>query len=480
MVFQKKLLSIRVARIAKNEFRAAWRDGRLVFLALTSWLLFLFALYVGFGYYRSASTDRTESQKRVRTLWLEQADKHPHAAGHYGTYAFKPLSVFNLMEKGIDPYTGQAIRLETHLQNPPEIRAAGDATFLLRSGELTIGFAFLYVIPLLIVVVAHGVVCREREQGTLKLVMCQGLRPYQLLLGKILGAATILSVIIFPVMLVLGIVLFWHGAGEASLFSSAMVLLLGYSAYFLVFLFFSIGVSAASATSRRALLLLFAFWITVCVVVPKLSAFISEWMYPTPSAYTFTNDIEQETLYGSYEAIAYWQELLKKTERELMEKYQVSSPDSLPMDRFGYTLQAREEEGHAAYERNYARIDSLFLRQNGVHAYLSVLSPLSNMRFIAMGVAGSAVGDYFHFIGLSENYRQDMMDVLNSDVMENQKRGQKGYTAGRTLWERVPDYVYEPRTFQERLADYRSSFLLLAVWLGLSLVFVCRSVRRLH
>jgi len=458
------LFSTRILRIAKNEFRAAWRDGRLVFLALTSWLLFLSALYVGFGYYRSTSTDRTESQKQVRKLWLEQADKHPHAAGHYGTYAFKPLSVFNLMEKGTDPYTGQAIRLETHLQNAPEI----------------IGFAFLYVIPLLIIVVVHGVISREREQGTLRLALCQGLRPYQLLLGKILGAVAILSVIIFPVMLVLGFVLFRYGTGEASVFSSVLVLLLGYSAYFLVFLFFSIGVSATSATSRRALLLLFSFWITVCVVVPKTSSLLSEWMYPTPSAYTFTNDIERETLYGSYEAIAYWQELLEKTERELMEKYQVSSPDSLPMDRFGYTLQAREEEGHAAYERNYARIDSLFLRQNNLHMYLSLLSPLTSMRFVAMGVAGADVGEYFHFIDLSENYRQDMMDVLNSDVMENQKRGQKDYKANRELWEKVPDYVYKPRTFWERMADYQSSLLLLAMWLGLSLVFVCRSVRRLH
>jgi len=479
MLFRKNLLFKRVARIAGNEFRAAWRDGRLAFLAATSWLLFLSALYVGFEYYRSGSADRAESQRQVRALWLNLEDQHPHGAGHYGIYTFKPLTVFNVMEKGVDPYTGQAIRLETNTQHPPQGRSAQDATFLLRSGELTIGFAFLYVIPLLIIVVVHGSVSKEKEQGTLRLALCQGVTPWQLLLGKVMGSVATLSVIIFPVMAVLGFVLFRHTAGEASLLGSSLMLLFGYSAYFLVFLFFSIAVSAASATSRRALLVLFAFWITVCVVVPKLSAFLSERLYPTPSAYAFTADIERETVQDSYETIAYWRDLNERVEKELMEEYQVSSPDSLPVAKFGHALQIREDEAHIAYERNYHRVDSVFLKQNRVHTYLSVFSPLSNMRFVSMGVAGSAVGDHFHFIDFSEKYRRDMMGILNRDVMENQKRGQKDYTASRELWEKVPDYVYEPRTFAERLSDYAPNLSMLLLWLGLSIVLVGLSARKL-
>jgi len=481
MIFRKRLPLTRAARIAENEFRAAWRDGRLVFFAATSWLLFLVALYVGFEYYRSGSAERAESQKVVRGLWLDQKDKNPHGAGHYGTYAFKQLSIFSLMEKGIDPYAGQAIRIETHKQNAPEIRAANDATFLLRSGELTIGFAFLYIIPLLIIVVVHGAVSREKEQGTLRLALCQGLTPGHLLLGKVLGSVAVLSVIIFPVVLVLGFLLFRHGAGEVSLFGSSLMLLFAYSVYFLVFLFFSIAVSAASASSRRALLLLFTFWITVCVVVPKLSAFVSERLYPTPSAYAFTKDIEMDTHQGSYESIAYWQELNKKLEKELMEEYRVSSPDSLPMNLFGHALEELEKEGHAAYERNYQRIDSAFLKQNMVYTYLSVFSPLANMRFVSMGVSGSAVGDYFHFIDFSEKYRRDMMSVLNNDMKENQKKEQRpeDYKGTRALWEKVPDYVHEPRPFGERLSGYAINLSMLLLWLGLSLVFVGRSARRL-
>lgn len=476
----KELYCKRVVRIARNEIRAAFRDGRILFLTITSWILFVLALYVGFVYYETASKDRTESRQKVRELWLGQEEKNPHAAGHYGTYAFKPLSVFNLMEKGIDPYTGQAIRIETHKQNPPEIRAAEDSTFLLRSGELTIGFAFLYIIPLLIIVVVHGMISKEKEQGTLKLAICQGITKMELLCGKISGAVAILSVIVFPVIAGLVWVVFQHADGEETLFP-AIILLSGYSVYFLIFLFVSIAVSAIHETSRKSLLALFSFWITVCVIIPKISAFISEQIYRTPSAYDFTEDIEKETLQGGYEGVAHWKELNKKAEKELMTEYGTSNPDSLPVSVFGYALQILEDEGHAAYERNYKKIDSLFVNQNRIHSYLSVLSPFMNMRFVSMGISGSDVGEYFHFIDFSEIYRRKMMGILNEDIMEHQKKDQKNmdYKGNCKLWQKVPDFAYKPRNFQERLMEYSLNLQFLMFWLALSLLAMAFSFRRL-
>lgn len=476
-----KYLYCKIAiRIAHNEIRTAFREGRILFLTITSWLLFISSLYVGFVYYETVSKDRIESQRRVRELWLGQEEKNPHAAGHYGTYAFKPLSIFNLMEKGIDPYTGQAIRIETHKQNSPEIRTAEDSTFLLRSGELTIGFAFLYIIPLLIIVVAHGMISREREQGTLKLAICQGLTKIQLLCGKLLGAIAILSVVIFPVIVGLVWVVFQHTGGEETFFSS-IILLSGYSAYFLIFLFVSVTVSAIYETSRKSLLVLFSFWITVCVIIPKVSGFISEQIYLTPSAYDFTEDIEKETLQGGYEGVAHWRELNEKAEKELMAEYGISNSDSLPVSVFGYALQILENEGHAAYERNYKKIDSLFVNQNRVHSYLSVLSPFMNMRFVSMGISGSDVWEYFHFIDFSEIYRRKMMGILNEDIMEHQKKGQKNmdYKGNYKLWEKVPDFIYKPRDLQERLMGYSLNLQFLIFWLALSLLVMGFSFRRL-
>ena len=476
-----KLLLKRAKRIAFNEMRTALRDGRMLFLAITSWILFLSSLYVGFLYYKNTSSDRIESQRQVRALWLGQKDKNPHAAGHYGTYVFKPLSIFNLLEKGIDPYSGEAIRIETHRQNPPEIRAADDATFLLRSGELTVGFAFLYIIPLLIIVVVHGMISKEKEQGTLKLAMCQGLTPAQMLFGKVCGAIMILSVIIFPVISLLGWVIFRYTHNEIAVLTPAILMLLSYSVYFFIFLFTSIAVSTFSSSSRRSLLLLFTFWITVCIVIPKLSVFVAERMYPTPSAYEFTQDIENETLQGSYEGVTHWQELNKKAKDHLMAKYKVNSPDSLPVSAFGYALQMLEEEGHAAYERNYKSVDSLFVKQNSIHTYLSVLSPFTNMRFIAMGIAGSDVGEFFHFIDFSEQYRRNMMGILNEDIMEHQSHEHKSleYKGDQALWRKVPDYIYEPRNFETRFSGYVFNLLMLLVWLVISVSFVVLSIRRL-
>jgi len=471
----------RTKRIAFNEIRTALRDGSLLFLVSTSWILLISSLYVGFLYYKNSSLDITLSQQQVRTLWLAQEDKNPHAAGHYGTYAFKPLSIFNLLEKGIGPYSGEAIRIETHKQNPPQIRAADDATFLLRSGELTLGFAFLYIIPLLIIVIVHGMISKEKEQGTLKLALCQGITQSQLLSGKVFGALIILSVVILPVMMLLGWIIFFNPQKEAAIFTASILMLISYAVYFIIFLFTSIAFSTFSNSSRQSLLLLFTFWITVCIIIPKLSVFVSEWLYPTPAAYEFTQNIENETLQGSYEGVAHWQTLNKEAANKLMATYKVSSPDSLPVSVFGYALQLLEEEGHATYERNYKTLDSLFAKQNSVHSAISVLSPFTNMRSIAMGIAGSDIGDYFHFIDFSEQYRRNMMGILNEDIMDHQGHEHQNlnYQGGKDLWQQVPDYQYKPRSFETRFSGYVFSLLLLVAWLVIAMLFIFFSIRRL-
>lgn len=471
----------RAKRIAFNEVRTALRDGSMLFLVVTSWILLMSSLYVGFLYYKNCSLDIAMSQQQVRTLWLAQEDKNPHAAGHYGTYAFKPLSIFNLLEKGIGPYSGQTIRIETHKQNPPQIRAADDATFMLRSGELTLGFTFLYIIPLLIIVIAHGMISNEKEQGTLKLALCQGLTPLQMLFGKVCGALIILLVVILPVIVLLGWIIFLNSHQETAVFKASILLLISYSVYFIIFLFTSIAFSTCSNSSRQSLLLLFTFWITVCIIIPKLSVFVSERLYPTPAAYDFTQNIENETLQGSYEGVAHWQALNKKAANELMATYKVSSPDSLPVSVFGYALQLLEEEGHATYTRNYKTLDSLFSKQNSVHRAISILSPFTNMRFISMGIAGSDIGEYFHFIDFSEQYRRNMMRILNEDIMEHQGHEQQhlNYLGNQDLWKQVPDYQYKPQSFETRFSDYVFSLLLLAGWLCVAVFLILFSIRRL-
>nr|WP_315028089.1 ABC transporter permease subunit [uncultured Chryseobacterium sp.] len=475
---QKSLFLKRIIRIAGNEISAAFRDGRMILLALTSWVLFFSALYIGFSYYKSASVDRTMSQNEVRELWLQQKDKNPHAAGHYGTYAFKPLSIFSSIEKGTDPYTGEAIRIETHKQNPPEVRTAEDSTFLFRSGELTIGFAALYIIPLLIIIVIHGMISREKEQGTIKLVLCQGTTKIQLVFGKALGAIIILAVSILPVIIGCAWIIFAFSKEEEAVLGSALMLLLSYIIYFLIFLFSALAISAACETTRKALLLLFTFWIMVCIIIPKLSVFISERLYPTPSAYEFTENIEKETFQGSYESVAHWQDLNKKAEKELLKKYKAHNSKDLPVNTFGYALQLLEDEGHAAYEQNYSKIDSLFILQNKTHSLLSIFSPFTSMKFISMGVTGSDVGEYFHFIDFSEKYRRNMMNILNKDIMEHQKN--KEYKGSCKLWHRVPDFIYKQRNFESRFKGYFFNLQILVLWLLLSFFAALFFIKRLN
>lgn len=470
----------RIKRIAINEIRDATRDGRLLFLSISLWIVAISSLYIGFLYYKHTQNDKISSQKEVREIWLNQSIKHPHGAGHFGHFAFKPLSPFNMIDKGINPYVGGAIRLETHLQNAPEIRQADDSTFLLRSGELTLGFIFLYIVPILIIVLSYGTISKEREQETIKLAFCQGITKTELFLGKTIGIVSILAFILLPIFILIGLFITQNSNIHISSNKLLVLLFVSYIMYFLIFLFISIGISAINSTSRKALLTLFSIWILICVVIPKVAVLVSEQVYPATSAYMFTENIENEnkTNQGN---ISYWKDYWKNIEDELKKEFNVSSRDSIPINILGYGIQQSEEAGHEAYEKNYESINNVFRKQNKVHNYSFALTPHSIMRFIMMGIASSNVQEQFHFINSTEDYRRNMMTILNEDIMKHQKQTQKNseFKRGKELWHRIPEYVYKHRDFKTSFSDYSNYILILFIWCILSFLFSIFSIKKL-
>ena len=151
--------------------------------------------------YKNAEASRIKYQKEVRDSWVNSPDKHPHRMAHYGFIAFRPKSSLSFFDYGMESYTGNVIFLEAHRQNSTNFSEASLSTAMLRFGEISIAMVLQILLPLFIFFIGFGVIANDRENGTLKVLIAQGLSWQQLLLGNMLGIATVAAFIFIPAVL---------------------------------------------------------------------------------------------------------------------------------------------------------------------------------------------------------------------------------------------------------------------------------------
>ena len=103
-----------IGTIARKEFIEIVRDGRFRWVAAIMVLLLLTAMLAGKQRYDAYAATQLAAQGSSNAQWLDQGDKNPHSAAHYGNYAFKPLGPLGFFDGGIVAYAGTTIFMEAH------------------------------------------------------------------------------------------------------------------------------------------------------------------------------------------------------------------------------------------------------------------------------------------------------------------------------------------------------------------------------
>lgn len=464
-----------IGRIARREFTEMVRDGR--FRVLAALVLGVAALSVAAGWRHYVDVERQHAQARqaTRAQWLGQPNKNPHSAAHYGVYAFKPKNRLSLVDSGIDPYVGVAAWLEAHKQNEFKYRPAQDRTAVQRFGELTAAQTLLVLVPLFIVLVAFGTFSGEREQGTLRTLLGLGVPPRTLAAGKALGVVVGLGLVLVPalVMALVGVSLTsTYGVMSGDLVR-AVVLGGCFLAYFGIFVAITLGVSARSSSSRVALVVLLAFWFVNSLIASRAASDVAASLHPVPSAVAFQRAMEADLNDQSD-----LPRRLQARREALMQQYGVSSPDALPVNLRGVSLQEGEAHGNEVFDRHYGRLFDRYARQDATARMGGAVAPLLSMRALSMGLAGTDLWHHQDFVHAAEAYRRDMQQILNEDIALNSRDGQV-YEAGAALWSKVPAFVYEPPSIAAVLGHRGSDLLMLALWLALAGGFALRGTARL-
>ena len=464
-----------IRHIVRKEFMDVVRDGRFRWCAALVGALLLVSLGSGWVQARNAQRELAAAQATARDHWESQGEKNPHSAAHYGIYAFKPRLALSFVDEGVDPYTGTSVLLEAHRQNDFLLRPAQDATPAQRIGALTAAQVLQHLVPLLIILLTFGALVGERERGTLRQLLATGIGRLELAMGKALGIAAALALLLVPAAIVgaAAIVVGSPGPAASPLVRGA-VLTGVYLAYFATFIGLSLAVSAKAPSARAALVVLLAVWVVNGLVAPRVAVDLSKWLYPTPSAVEFANNMGQEMSDG---VDGIQRPDRAATTQELLDQYKLENAEDLPINAIGVFLQKSEEFGNQIFDRNYGSLWNTFERQGYVHEALAVTAPLLAVRTISMGLAGTDVEQHRHFAVAAEEYRRALVQRLNGELTENSRTGEV-YLSSADLWSQMPPFRYDAPTVGWVLSNRILSLLVLGLWLAAAFVVATAAVRR--
>lgn len=470
-----------IYKIARKEFIETLRDRRFFVSALIVGGLLLAALTLGWQHSSQARRQHEAAEETTRRQWLNQGEKGPHSAAHYGVYAFKPQMPLAFVDRGIESYTGSAVWLEAHKQNEFRYRPAQDQTALARFGELTAATVLQILLPLLIILLAFSAFAGERESGTLRQVLSLGVRPSHLAFGKVLGIVGVLALLLVPAV-VIGVVALNFAAddGESPTNFARMILLgIGYLLYLGIFLAAALAVSARASSARLALLALLGFWIVSCLIAPRVATDIARRAYPTPSAFEFTRVMESDIRNGT-DGHNPSDKRLDDLKRATMQRYGVSKLEDLPVNFDGIALQAGEDYGYTVFDKHYGNLWTAFENQDRVRQISAALAPQLAVASLSRGLAGTDFAQHRDFARAAETHRRSLIKIINEDVMRNARYGDTTYTAGANLWKQVPEFQYAAPDTAWVVGRQIGSSVVLALWFAFSVFGMIWAVGRMR
>jgi ABC-2 type transport system permease protein len=452
-----------IAAIARKEFVEAWRDGRFRIAALVVATLLGVALALAWQQVRRAQTERAAAAAQERENWLNQGEKNSHSAGHYGVYAFKPPAPLAVFDRGLEPYVGTTVFLEAHRQNQSAFLPAQDATALRRFGELTAATGLQLLAPLLIVLLTFGAMAGERERGTLRQVLSLGVRPRDLVLGKAFGLGAALALLFLPVAICAAAALNQlPGSDAPGHWSRFAGMCLAYGLYLAAILAGCLAVSALAPTARAALAILLVCWAANAVLAPRLATDLAQRVLPTPKLAEFETAMHKAVAEG-LDGHNPRDQRLQQFAQETLRKHGKSRIEELPFNFHGLVMLESERMAGEVFDHHFGKLWNRLEAQDRVVTWAGLAAPLLGVRSASMALAGTDFTHHRHFSVAAEQHRREFVRVLNEDMM-NSPVGGHGGVGGRTLWEKLPAFRYEPPPPAHALRAATPGLAVLLAW----------------
>ncbi|MEM8682005.1 MAG: DUF3526 domain-containing protein [Pseudomonadota bacterium] len=470
--------------VARDEWRY-WRRSRLVLSVAVLFITILAIVSVTTAIRIHEDThERTSHQADSEQTFLSQPDRHPHRMVHYGHYLFRapvPLAVF---DPGMDTVVGQAMFLEGHRQNSATFSESGDSADLGGLSWLTPAVVYQMFAPLLIIVVAHGAIVREREAGTLAPLLAQGIGGGTLIAGKALSLFSLTLLMLLPLLVS---VLVSLGDGASPIAAASIVGV--YLVYLSIWIALSLLVSAALRARSSIVASLAASWLVATLVLPAAAVNLTSWMLPLAGKIEteLTMLTEVRDLSDGHDVD---DSVYDHLQERLLEEYGVERVEDLSINIRGILAQMAEQELTDTLNIYAERRMAAEMRQTKLLEKFGWFTPALSVAVVSRTLAGTDLDHYHRFLRQAENVRINFVQGLNTAHAEelsyiddiNRNRDEASWQRARidaSNWDVLEAFNYEPADASVRLSNASTSIIVLFVWLIALVGLLSRAAARL-
>jgi ABC-2 type transport system permease protein len=456
---------------ARQIYMSALKNKAVCMLLGIIIILLVYAAYSGAAVYRQQTQSRLQYQQQVRANWEKMPDKHPHRMAHYGYIVFRPKHVLSFFDPGMESYTGNAVFLEAHRQNTTNFSEAGFSTGMLRFGEISMAMILQVLMPLVIFFIGFGAIAADRENGTLKILLSQGISWKEMLTGKALGLMGIaLSVLLLAIIILLtGCLTIGRNQFSAGNLSRICWLALSYAMYFGIVSTITVIISALCSTARLALVSLIGIWLLCAVILPRTTQAMGSFLYTSPSRIEFETAIEKDLIKrgDSHDPNDPYYKALRDS---ILKAYKVDSVQQLPFNYGGFQMKQGERISATIYNQHLLSLLKIYEQQNGVSRLSAFINPFAALRNLSMAISGTDFNAYTGFQAQAEDYRYRLAQHMNDLQIKLIAKGKSSIS--KAYWKEFPDFVYKGATPGTVLKGEIISLLALLFWAIVLLMLV--------
>lgn len=457
--------------IAKEEWRY-WLRSKLAISVIALFVATLVAVTLLTAVRMGAeSHERAHHQGEAEETFLSQPDRHPHRMVHYGHYVFREPAPLSLFDPGIDPVTGQSIFLEGHRQNSATFSNSAASADLGGLSWLTPAIIYQVFAPLLIILLGHGAIIREREAKALAPLLAQGVDGRVIIAGKALALTSFVLLLLIP----LGFsALLAVSNGESFLASASLVGV--YFLYMLVWSALTLFVSSSLPKRSAVIATLAALWLAFTLVIPAIAVNVASRGVPLAGKietdFAMLNEANKLGDGHNSKDAAFDQ-----LRASLLKQYNVERVEDLEVNIRGIVAQKAEKDLTDVLNTfAYKRMDGE-LRQVAMIADHGWFTPMLAVASASRAISGTDLVHYHLFLRQAESLRFEFVQGLNKVHAEqlsytddiNRNRDEESWQKvlmDSSNWQVLNEFHFETASTSARLSSAGMSILMLIIWMG--------------
>ncbi len=354
------------------------------------------------------STEVFQAQLRD---WLVQQDADPKAIAGRGTVAVLPPAPLPLLA------TGQSDVSPSHesvviwsLNSPRGTRAELENPSHLLTGRFDLAFVLVWLYPLFLLGLVYDLMAGDRESGTLRLALSQGIAPWRWMGRRAIARASPILLLALAATLMSGLIGDSVDAteGDPSRLLLAIGLVLSYGLFWVAL---SAAVNAFARSAAGSATFLGAAWVGFVLVAPTLLNVAVEALHPTPSR----SELVAVSRNASAEA--------QKRGGELLDSFYKDHPELAPPGQRGdlYALRLTEQtEIGKVIEPVQQKFDDQLAQQQAAVAQWRFVSPAIAAHEALTDLAGTGYWRHRAFREQVNAFKQTVSDFYSPKIHKQQ------------------------------------------------------------